>query len=42
LQGVKRELDDGADPLFADAEGFTVLHMAAQARRAQHGCCWRA
>uniref|UniRef100_A0A7S0X3F6 Uncharacterized protein n=1 Tax=Mantoniella antarctica TaxID=81844 RepID=A0A7S0X3F6_9CHLO len=28
--GVKRELDDGADPLFADAEGFTVLHMAAQ------------
>lgn len=28
--GVKRELDDGADPLFADDEGFTALHMAAQ------------
>ena len=28
--GVKRELDDGADPLFADDEGFTVLHMACQ------------
>jgi ankyrin repeat protein len=28
--GVKRCLDDGADPLFADDEGFTVLHMACQ------------
>jgi ankyrin repeat protein len=28
--GVKRCLDDGADALFADDEGFTCLHMAAQ------------
>ena len=28
--GVKRELDDGADPLFSDDEGFTALHMACQ------------
>lgn len=26
--GVKRELDDGADPLFADDEGFSAIHMA--------------
>ena len=28
--GVKRCLDDGADALHADDEGFTALHMAAQ------------
>eukprot|EP00227_Mantoniella_beaufortii_P014672 CAMPEP_0197579296 /NCGR_PEP_ID=MMETSP1326-20131121/3329_1 /TAXON_ID=1155430 /ORGANISM="Genus nov. species nov., Strain RCC2288" /LENGTH=77 /DNA_ID=CAMNT_0043142717 /DNA_START=71 /DNA_END=301 /DNA_ORIENTATION=+ len=28
--GVKRCLDDGADHLFADDGGFTVLHMACQ------------
>ena len=28
--GVKRCLDDGADALFADDEGFSALHMAAQ------------
>ena len=28
--GVKRCLDDGADCMFADDEGFTVLHMACQ------------
>ena len=28
--GVKRCLDDGADWLFADDEGFSVLHMASQ------------
>lgn len=26
--GVKRELDDGADPLFADDAGFSAIHMA--------------
>ena len=28
--GVKRCLDDGADAMFADDEGFTALHMACQ------------
>jgi ankyrin repeat protein len=28
--GVKRCLDDGADAMFADEEGFTALHMACQ------------
>ena len=28
--GVKRCLDDGADALHAEDEGFTALHMAAQ------------
>ena len=28
--GLKRELDEGADALFADDEGFTALHMASQ------------
>ena len=28
--GVKRCLDDGADALHADDEGFTALHMACQ------------
>jgi len=31
--GAKRCLDDGADPLFADDEGFTCMHMAAQEGR---------
>ena len=28
--GVKRCLDDGADAMYADEEGFTALHMACQ------------